>query len=152
MVSLPRPSRADRVRRPVLALAALALAAACGTDPTPGVTVTNAQSDIVLGNPNPTATTSGGGGFVPVGPGAIPAPALPPLAFPTQAPVVFPDDLPDPGRNTVCPGPLLGGSAPSPASTTIEGKPKAGFHLWQLITSKDLGNNVKLDTAKYTNY
>jgi hypothetical protein len=151
VVLSPRPSRAERMRRPVLAIAALALVGACGTDPSPGVTVTNAQSDIVFGNPNP-ATPPATSGFVPVGPGALPPPALPPIAFPSDTPIEFPTDQPAPERNTVCPGPFLGGSAASPASTVIEGKPKAGFHLWQLIESRDLGNNIKVDTAKYTNY
>lgn len=155
MVSSSTPSRANRVPRPVLALLVIGLASACGNGSNPGVTVTNAQSDVVFGN-KPAATAApqaGGGSFTPSVPGTPvfdSGPDSPPLDF--GPPDRFPDPDPGPVRTTVCPGPPLFATAPKAATTAVQGQPKEGFHLWQLITSEDLGNNIKKQTAKYTNY
>jgi len=158
VVSSSTPSRANRVPRAVLALLALGLASACGNGSNPGVTVTNAQSDVVFGNKPPATAppvggNGGGRGFTPSVPGS------PVLDFDDSPPLTFGPNEPrsrdntfQPARTTVCPGPPLFATAPKAATTSVEGQPKEGYHLWQLITSEDLGNNIKKQTAKYTNY
>jgi hypothetical protein len=159
--SSSRPSRAKAHsplrRRAALAGLALALTAGCGQDDRPGVTVTNAQSDVVFGNqatPTPAATPQQPN-IGPQGPAPLPPPSIPRLPDPPgfNNPTGFPtDDSGPPAKPKLCPGPPLFATAPEPATITVDGQPKPGFYLWQSITEQDLGSNIKSKTAKYTNY
>ena len=163
MTSSSLPPRADRRRvvRSLIALAALGAAAACG-NADPGITVTSAQSDVVFAGASaspaasaaPAAGPSDGQAFTPSVPNL-------PQSFPTlkgfdnnNPPFQFPEPggSTAPARSNICPGPPVFSSAPTAATTYVEGQPKPGFYLWQLLTTEDLGSNVKVTTAKYTNY
>lgn len=159
MISSPLPPRART--RALLALAALGLASACGTSD-PGVAVTNAQSDVIFagGSASPSASAAPAA----TDPNAQPfAPTVPnlPSSFPTlegfdnnNPPFQFPapGESSAPARSNICPGPPVFSSAPEAATTFVQGQPKPGFYLWQLLTTEDLGSNIKSTTAKYTNY
>ena len=154
MDSSPRLSRASR-RRTLLAVAALGLVSACGNGNAPGVSVTNAQSDVVFGNPVASSSpvgTPNGQQFVPQGPGlGFPTqPTLPGLTLNTPPPFHFPDN-PQPVSTPFCPGPRLGASAPSAATTSVQGQPATGFYLWQLLTSEQIAPKIVKKTALYTN-
>ena len=160
MASSPLPFRART--RTVLALACLSLATACGGANDPGISVTNAQSDVIFAgaSASPAASASAvpgtqeGQPFQPSVPG-LPS-SLPTLeGFDNSNP---PFQFPQPGssnapaRSNICPGPPVFSSAPTAATTFVQGQPKPGFYLWQLLTTTDLGSNIKSTTAKYTNY
>lgn len=160
MVSMSRLSRPSRTRRSALALAAVGLASACGSGNAPGIAVTNAQSDVVFGNP---ASTPGPGSviqqpgnttFVPRGPGFGfgSGPTIPPLPGFTNKPYVFPTNNPGPVRSSFCPGPPLYASAPQAATTYVQDQPKPGFYFWQVIKSEERAPKVFFTTAKYTNH
>lgn len=165
MASSPLPPRASspaRTARALLAVGALTLAAACGGANDPGISVTNAQSDVVFAGASPSASATaapvpGADGEQPFAPGV---PMLP-SSFPTlegfdndNPPFQFPapGESSAPGRTNICPGPPIFSSAPEAATTFVQDKPKPGFYLWQLLTTTDLGSNIKSTTAKYTNY
>ena len=167
MVSSPRPSRAKTLSRPLLALVALSLATACGGANDPGVSVTNAQSDVIFAgaskSPSAAAVPGTAEGAVAAGvPGAAgDAPALAVFDQPTLQ--TFDNNNPGfqfpqpggsnaPARSNICPGPPVFASAPTAATTSVQDKPKPGFYMWQSQTTTDLGSNVKSTTAKYTNY
>lgn len=149
-----------RKGRTVFALAALGLATACGnTDP--GVSVTNAQSDVVFAGAS--ASPSAGAAAIPGTQEGTPVqPPVPnfPRSFPSLKGFENnpPFQFPQPGGTTApqttrtCPGPQLGSTAPSAATTFVQGQPKPGFYLWQLLTITDLGSNISTTAAKYTNY
>lgn len=158
----PLPSPASRGgRRALLLLAPLAVVTACGNSQ-PGVTVTNAQSDVVFAGAKPSTAPAaepvpGTQEGQPIGP--------PPVTFPSAFPSLRgfdnntpPFQFPSPGSSTApetsrtCPGPPIGSTAPEAATTFVQGQPKPGFYLWQLLTTEDLGNNIKSTKAKYTNY
>ncbi len=164
MTSSSLPPRADRrraVRRSLIAVAALSALSACGTAD-PGITVTNAQSDVVFAGASASPSTSSVPATGPTEGGAF-TPSLPnlPSSFPTlkgfdnnNPPFQFPEPggSTAPARSNICPGPPVFASAPTAATTYVEGQPKPGFYLWQLLTTEDLGSNIKSTTAKYTNY
>jgi hypothetical protein len=168
VVSSPRPSRARTLSRPLLALAALSLATACGGANDPGVSVTNAQSDVIFSGASakPSAATVPGtaeDAAAAAGGGVLAAPALPSFETPALGGFdngnnsnnfQFPknDDSSTTTRSDICPGPPIFASAPEAATTSVMGKPKPGFYFWQVLTQTDLGSNIKSTTRKYTNY
>lgn len=156
MGSSSLPSRPESQRRALVAVAALGLVTACGSGGVPGVTVNNAQTDVVFGNPAVGAapvTPPSNGNFVPQGPGiGFPSPpTLPGLTFNHQPPQ-FPVDNQPPVRSSFCPGPPLFATAPAAATTSVQDQPKPGFYLWQLLRAEELAEKVVVKTAKYTNY
>lgn len=154
MSSSRRPSRPEARLRSLLAVAALGLISACGNGNVPGVSVIDAQTDVVFGNTDkPTAAPTSTGPFVPQGPGIglPPLPTLPPLNFHHQPPYKFPDSV-QPVRNSFCAGPPLFATAPQAATTAVQGQPDTGFYLWQLLTSQEVKPKVVIKTAKYANY
>lgn len=161
MISSSRRSPARTYsRKPVataVAALALTLTAACGEDSRPGVAVTNAQSDVVFGNQTPSPTPRANAPqqqIGPQGPGVV-LPSLPPIGPPPgfENPTGFPtDDSGPPASQRICPGPPVFATAPKAATISVEGQPKQGFYFWQSISSKDVGNNIKIKMPKYTNY
>lgn len=153
MDSSSRPSRADRRLRGLVAVAALGLVSACGNGAAPGIHVDQQQTDVKFGLPSPTPAQPTSSGFVPQGPGVgFPTgPSVPPLTFPSNEPT-FPSDIPSATGNPLCPGPPLGSTAPTAATTSVQGQPTAGFHFWQLIKEETLASKIKVRTPKYTNY
>lgn len=161
MASSPLPFRVRS--RTILALGALSLVTACGGANDPGISVTNAQSDVIFAGGS--ATPSPSGAAVPgtdPGPGGD-SPTLPmlPSSFPTlegfdndNPPFQFPQPGSSnaPTRSNICPGPPVFSSAPTAATTFVQGQPKPGFQLFQNLTIKDLGSNIKSTTAKYSNF
>lgn len=168
MVSSPRPSRVRTLSRPLLALVALSLATACGGANNPGVSVTNAQSDVIFAGASakPSASTVPGtaeGAAAAAPGGVLAAPPLQGFDNPTLPSFnqgdnnnnfQFPknDDSSTTTRSDICPGPPIFASAPEAATTSVMNKPKPGFYFWQVLTQEDLGSNIKSTTRKYTNY